>query len=74
MGRSAWNVLFEKVMAKIEFGPEKKSEEVVLSELSHAERDVRRQAAHDLTEGLRGNLHILTHIFILSGCCIFKYR
>ena len=63
VGRSAWNVLFEKVMAKIEFGPEKKSEEVVLSELSHAERDVRRQASHDLTEGLRGNLHILTHIF-----------
>ncbi len=62
-GRSAWNLLFDKVMSQIRFGAEGRSEEEVLSDLYSADRDTRRQAAQDLTDGLQTHLHILTHIF-----------
>lgn len=62
-GRSAWNLLFDKVMSQIRFGEQGRSEEEVLSDLYSAERETRKQAAQDLTEGLQENLHILTHIF-----------
>ncbi|PIE56744.1 MAG: oligoendopeptidase F [Desulfobulbus propionicus] len=63
VGRSAWNVLFDKVMGQLRFGEEQRSEEEVLSDLYHRERSVRIEAAQQLTQGLRNNLHILTHIF-----------
>ncbi len=63
VGRSAWNVLFEKLMGMMTFGRDRRTEEEVLSDLHHADRQVRRQAARDLTEGLRAHLHIITHIF-----------
>ncbi len=63
VGRSAWTNLFEKVMGHLAFGEAKRTEEEVLNDLYHAERAVRQQAAIDLTEGLKGQLHILTHIF-----------
>lgn len=63
IGRSAWLTLFEKIMGQIKFGDDERTEEEVLSELYHPEREVRKKAAADLTDGLRRNLHILTHIF-----------
>ena len=63
VGAAAWTNLCTKVMANLRFGTDKRSEEEVLSELYSPEREVRRQAAKDLTDGLRSQLHILTHIF-----------
>ncbi|MDO5675498.1 MAG: M3 family oligoendopeptidase [bacterium] len=62
-GRSAWDLLFDKVMSQMRFGAQGRSEEEVLSDLYRPERELRRQAAQELTEGLRSHLHILTHIF-----------
>ncbi len=63
VGRSAWNLLFEKVLGQLRFGDKGRSEEEVLSDLYNPDRPLREQAAADLTQGLRDNLHILTHIF-----------
>ena len=63
VGRGSWTNLFTKVMAHVQFGKEKRSEEEVLSDLYSPDRQVRKQAAIDLTEGLQSQLHILTHIF-----------
>lgn len=63
VGRGAWNILFEKVMGAMVFGEKKHSEEEVLAALHHPDRETRKQAAADLTAGLREHLHILTHIF-----------
>ena len=63
VGRSAWNLLFEKLMGQMQFGPEGRTEEEVLSDLYHPDRQVRKQGAEELTAGLRQNLHILAHIF-----------
>jgi len=62
VGRGAWNLLFEKVMAEIKFGKEQRTEEEVLSDLYSPERETRRQAAEDLTKGLDSQIHVLTHI------------
>ena len=61
-GRSSWTTLFDKVMGNLQFGEQKRSEEEVLSDLYNPDRDIRKQAAIDLTAGLRSQLHILTHI------------
>ncbi len=63
VGRASWTTLFDKVMGHLKFGEAARGEEEVLADLYHADREMRRQAAADLTEGLRGQLHILTHIF-----------
>ncbi len=63
VGRSSWTTLFEKVVGGIRFGVKKRTEEEVLSDLYNPDREVRRQAAFDLTEGLKSQSHILTHIF-----------
>jgi oligoendopeptidase F len=63
VGRSAWNVLFEKLLGQMQFGPAGRTEEEVLSDLYHPDRQVRKNGALELTEGLRCNLHIFTHIF-----------
>jgi len=63
VGRSAWNLLFEKLLGQMRFGAGQRTEEEVLSDLHHPDREVRRNGAAELTAGLRGNLHILTHIF-----------
>ena len=62
-GKESWLTLFEKVMGHLEFGESKRSEEEVLSDLYSASREVRKNAAKELTEGLKSHLHILTHIF-----------
>lgn len=63
VGRGRWTTLFEKVMGHQKFGEKQRSEEEVLSDLYDNDRSVRQQAASELTEGLRSQLHILTHIF-----------
>lgn len=62
-GRSSWTNLFDKVMGHLKFGEKGRTEEEVLSDLYDADRAVRRQAADELTAGLRSQQHILTHIF-----------
>ncbi|MBP7926640.1 MAG: oligoendopeptidase F, partial [Desulfobulbus sp.] len=63
VGRSAWNLLFDKLFGHLRFGVDGRTEEEVLSDLHHPDRAVRRRGADELTAGLRENLHLLTHIF-----------
>ncbi|MCW5204265.1 M3 family oligoendopeptidase [Desulfobulbus sp. US4] len=63
VGTESWLTLFEKVLGHLQFGEDKRGEEEVLSDLYDSDREVRRQAAQELTEGLQSQLHILTHIF-----------
>lgn len=63
VGRSAWNVLFEKLMGQLRFGRQGRTEEEVLADLYHPQREVRVQGAAEMTEGLAANAHILVHIF-----------
>ena len=63
VGRSAWNLLFEKLFGQLRFGDRGRTEEEVLSDLHHPDRAVRQSGADELTAGLRANLHIFTHIF-----------
>ncbi len=63
VGRSSWNTLFEKVIGNIRFGERKRTEEEVLSDLYSSNREIRKIAAGELTEGLQAHNHILTHIY-----------
>lgn len=63
VGRESWLTLFEKLMGHMEFGEKKRSEEEVLADLYATEPAVRKDAALELTQGLEGQLHILSHIF-----------
>ena len=63
VGRGSWTTLFEKVMGHLKFGEKLRTEEEVLADLYRPNRDVRREAAKDLTAGLQSQLHVLTHIF-----------
>lgn len=63
VGKSSWTNLFDKVMGHLKFGDKGRTEEEVLTDLYDADRDVRRAAALELTEGLQSQLHVLTHIF-----------
>ena len=63
VGRGSWTTLFEKVMGHMKFGEKQRTEEEVLADLYDPDRDVRIAAAGELTDGLKGHLHILIHIF-----------
>ncbi len=63
VGRSSWNTLFEKVIGNLRFGVAERTEEEVLSDLYHPDRQVRETAAGELTAGLKSQNHILTHIY-----------
>lgn len=63
VGRSSWTGLFDKVFGHLKFGEEQRTEEEVLSDLYDKEREVRKKAADDLTNGFQSQLHILSHIF-----------
>lgn len=63
VGRNSWTTLFEKIFAALKFGKRQRTEEEVLTDLYHADRNVRQQAAADMTHGLKDNSHLLTHIF-----------
>ena len=62
-GRRSWTTLFNKVLSSYRFGEQQRTEEEVLTDLYSKEREIRQTAADELTEGLRANSHILTHIF-----------
>lgn len=63
VGRRSWTTLFEKIFGQLKFGPKGRSEEEVLTDLYNPDRGVRQQAALEMTEGLKSQNHILTHIF-----------
>ncbi|NOX26073.1 MAG: M3 family oligoendopeptidase [Deltaproteobacteria bacterium] len=62
VGRGSWTLLFDKIMGHLKFGARQRTEEEVLTDLYDANREIRQQAADDLTKGLKDNLHIFTHI------------
>lgn len=63
IGRSSWNTLFEKIFGNMRFGKDQRTEEEVLTDLYSGDRETRKKAATDMTEGLRNHNHILTHIY-----------
>jgi len=63
VGVDSWLTLFEKLFGQLKFGAAGRSEEEALSDLHHSSRETRRLAAQELTDGLAGQLHIITHIF-----------
>ncbi len=63
VGRASWVNLFDKVLAFHRYGEKRRTQEEVLTDLYNPDREVRRQAARELTEGLRSDLHVLTHTF-----------
>jgi oligoendopeptidase F len=63
VGRGSWTSLFEKIMGHQKFGEKQRTEEEVLADLYNPDRDIRKQAASDLTSGLNSQSHLLTHIF-----------
>lgn len=63
VGLDSWLTLFEKLLGHLEFGEKKRSEEEVLTDLYDSSREVRKNAALELTDGLQSQLHILSHIF-----------
>jgi len=63
VGRSSWINLFEKVMAFQRYGDDRRTQEEVLSDLYSPDRTIRKKASEELTEGLKGQLHIVTHTF-----------
>ena len=63
VGRNSWTTLFDKVFGNLKFGDEERTEEEVLTDLYHEEREVRQKAAREMTTGLKEESHILTHIF-----------
>ncbi|MGB3210165.1 MAG: M3 family oligoendopeptidase [Desulforhopalus sp.] len=63
VGRNSWTTLFNKLFTNLKFGPNKRTEEEVLTDLYNEDRTIRQSAAAEMTEGLTQNKHILTHIF-----------
>jgi oligoendopeptidase F len=63
VGVSAWTNLFEKVFAEQLYGERKRPQEEVLADLYSPDREVRRQAAKELTEGLKAVSTVITHTF-----------
>ncbi len=67
-GGSAWTRLFDEIFAKSKFKvtlpePKELNEEEVLALLYSSDREIRKDAANALTEGLKSNESILTYIF-----------
>lgn len=64
-GREAWTRFFAEVLsaARFEFDGEMLPEQVVLSKLYDADRDVRRRAAGSMTAGLKSILQTTTYVF-----------
>lgn len=64
-GGSAWIRLFEESISAIPFQIDGQilTEEQVLSRLHWPDREARKKAAKAMTQGLRGNLRLLTFIF-----------
>jgi oligoendopeptidase F len=62
-GASAWGGLFDKMLSQLRFGEKKRTESELLSELYSPDREVRKRAATELSDGLQSILVPLTHIF-----------
>ncbi len=62
-GASAWGALFDKMLSQLRFGEKKRTESELLSELYSPDREVRKRAATELSDGLQSILVPLTHIF-----------
>ncbi len=62
-GASAWGALFDKMLSQLRFGEKKRTESEVLSELYSHDREVRKRAATELSDGFHSILPALTHIF-----------
>jgi len=63
VGASAWGKLFDKVLGRLRFGVEARTQSEVLGDLYHPIRENRRRAAMDLSEGLQSVLPVLGHVF-----------
>lgn len=63
VGVAAWTNLFEKLFAEQLYGERRRPQEEVLADLYSPDRAVRRQAAKELTEGLKSVSTVITHIF-----------
>ena len=63
VGRNSWTTLFDKVFGNLKFGDEQRTEEEVLTDLYHENREKRKKAAKEMTAGLKSQNHVLTHIF-----------
>lgn len=63
-GRSSWNRYFDETVSAMRFDLDgtKVTEQEVLSKLHEKDREVRRQAALSLTEGLESQIRTLTYI------------
>jgi oligoendopeptidase F len=62
-GASAWGALFDKMLSQLRFGEKKRTESEVLSDIYNPDREVRKRAATELSDGLESMLPSLTHIF-----------
>ena len=62
-GASAWGALFDKMLSQLRFGEKKRTESEVLSDIYSPDREVRKRAATELSDGLQSILLPLTHIF-----------
>jgi oligoendopeptidase F len=64
-GREAWSRFFDEVLsaARFEFDGQMLPEQVMLSKLYDAERDVRKRAAGSITIGLKSILQTTTYVF-----------
>ena len=62
-GSSAWEALFDKMLGRLRFGEKEKSQSEVLAGLYSADREERKGAAAELSDGLQTLLLPLTHIF-----------
>ncbi len=68
-GRNAWSRLFDEILAGMRFSVQRDgetrelSEEEVLSLLYEPDREVRREGARALTEGLKRNSRVLAFLF-----------
>ncbi len=62
-GASAWGALFDKMLSQLKFGEKKRTESEILSDIYSPDREVRKRAATELSDGLQSILPALTHIF-----------
>ncbi len=62
-GSSAWEALFDKMLGRLRFGEKEKTQSEVLAGLYSADREERKRAAAELSDGLQTLLLPLTHIF-----------
>ena len=55
-GASAWGALFDKMLSQLKFGEKKRTESEILSDIYSPDREVRKRAATELSDGLQSIL------------------